>query len=125
MRINNIFDIKGTEFPAGRLTRVMVGPGASVEADGFVMGYATIHPTGSVPLHSHAQEEVYVILSGKGKMHVDDETSEVKPGDYIYINPNSTHLLENTCDETMIMLFCYSPKGIVEHWKEELRDEMK
>ncbi|WP_213950707.1 dimethylsulfonioproprionate lyase family protein [Tepidanaerobacter syntrophicus] len=120
MKINNIFDITGTKFPAGRLTRVMVGPGAPVEAEGFVMGYVAIFPQGSVPLHRHHQEEVYVILRGNGKMHVNDETADVKAGDYIYIDSDSTHLLENTSNEDMIMLFCYSPKGIVEHWQEEL-----
>ena len=120
MKINNIFDITGTKFPAGRLTRVMVGPGAPVEAEGFVMGYVTIFPQGSVPLHRHHQEEVYVILRGNGKMHVNDETADIKAGDYIYIDSDSTHLLENTSNEDMIMLFCYSPKGIVEHWQEEL-----
>lgn len=120
MKINNIFDITGTKFPAGRLTRVMVGPGAPVEAEGFVMGYVTIFPQGSVPLHRHHQEEVYVILRGTGKMHVNDETADVKAGDYIYIDSDSTHLLENTSNEDMIMLFCYSPKGIVEHWQKEL-----
>lgn len=120
MKINNIFDITGTKFPAGRLTRVMAGPGAPVEAEGFVMGYVTIFPQGSVPLHRHHQEEVYVILRGTGKMHVNDETADVKAGDYIYIDSDSTHLLENTSNEDMIMLFCYSPKGIVEHWQEEL-----
>nr|WP_275941053.1 dimethylsulfonioproprionate lyase family protein [Tepidanaerobacter syntrophicus] len=98
----------------------MVGPGAPVEAEGFVMGYVTIFPQGSVPLHRHHQEEVYVILRGTGKMHVNDETADVKAGDYIYIDSDSTHLLENTSNEDMIMLFCYSPKGIVEHWQEEL-----
>ena len=120
MKINNIFDITGTKFPAGRLTRVMVGPGAPIEAEGFVMGYVTIFPQGSVPLHRHHQEEVYVILRGTGKMHVNDETADVKAGDYIYSDSYSTHLLENTSNEDMIMLFCYSPKGIVEHWQEEL-----
>ncbi|GAQ24613.1 cupin domain-containing protein [Tepidanaerobacter syntrophicus] len=120
MKINNIFDITGTKFPAGRLTRVMVGPGAPIEAEGFVMGYVTIFPQGSVPLHLHHQEEVYVILRGNGKIHVNDETADIKAGDYIYIDSDSTHLLENTSNEDMIMLFCYSPKGIVEHWQEEL-----
>lgn len=125
MKINNILDVKGTEFPAGRLTRVMIGPGAPAEANGFVMGNVTIYPGGSVPLHSHEQEEVYIIISGKGKMHIDNDTGDVKPGDYIYITPHSGHLLENTSKENMIMLFCYAPKGIVEHWQEELQGSLK
>jgi len=125
MKIDNIFDVKGTEFPAGRLTRVLVGPGAPAEAEGFVLGYVTIYPGGSVPMHSHEQEEVYLILSGYGKMHINDETADVKPGDYVYINPKSNHLLENTSDENMIMVFCYAPKSIVDHWQEELEGKVK
>jgi len=125
MNINNIYDTKGTEFPAGRLTRVLVGPEAPVEADGFVMGHVTIYPGGSVPLHSHQQEEVYIILSGEGKIHIDDNTSDVKSGDYIYITPNADHLLENTSKENMIMVFCYAPKSIVDHWQEELEGKIK
>jgi len=125
MKVNNIFDVKGTEFPAGRLTRVLVGPGAPAEANGFVLGHVTIYPGGSVPLHSHEQEEVYIILSGYGKMHIDDETADVKPGDYVYITPKANHLLENTSDEDMIMVFCYAPKSIVYHWQEELEGKIK
>jgi len=125
MKVNNIFDVKGTEFPAGRLTRVLVGPGAPAEANGFVLGHVTIYPGGSVPLHSHEQEEVYIILSGYGKMHIDDETADVKPGDYVYITPKANHLLENTSDEDMIMVFCYAPKSIVDHWQEELQGKIK
>jgi len=125
MKVNNIFDVKGTEFPAGRLTRVLVGPGAPEEANGFVLGHVTIYPGGSVPLHSHEQEEVYIILSGHGKMHIDDETADVKPGDYVYITSKANHLLENTSDEDMIMVFCYAPKSIVDHWQEELEGKIK
>lgn len=125
MKINNVYNVKGTEFPAGRLTRVIVGPDAPVEAQNFVMGHVTIYPGGSVPLHSHEQEEVYLIVSGSGMISIDDERECVTGGSYVYIPPNSTHILENTSDDNMIMVFCYSPKSIVEHWEQELNGEIK
>ena len=125
MKINNLFDIKGVEFPAGRLTKVIVGPGAPVEAENFVMGYVTIYPGGKVPLHSHKQEEVYLIISGKGIMHINDEKKNVKKGNYLYISPNSSHLLENISKENLIIIFCYAPKSIAEHWKQELNGIVK
>ena len=64
MDIINVADIKGMEFPTGRSTRVIVGPNAPLEAAQFVMGHVTIYPGGSVPLHSHQQEEVYYIVAG-------------------------------------------------------------
>jgi quercetin dioxygenase-like cupin family protein len=72
LKINNIDFVKGTDFPAGRHTRVLVGPGAQIEAQNFVMGHVTIYPGGCVPLHSHEQEEVYLILSGEGLICIND-----------------------------------------------------
>lgn len=125
MKIHNVFDIRGTEFPAGRLTRVIVGPGAPLEAESFVMGYVEIYPGGSIPLHSHGQEEVYIIMAGDGIMQVNGLEEKVKKGSYIYIDPNSSHLLQNTSIENMIMIFCYAPKAIVEHWQQELEGKIK
>ena len=121
MDIINVADVGGTEFPAGRRTRVLVGPDAPLEAERFVMGHVTIYPGGSVPLHSHEQEEVYYIAAGEGSIAVDKEVRSVRSGDCIYIRPQKMHMLKNTATENMIMMFCYAPKTVAEHWAEELK----
>ncbi len=121
MPVFDLNDVPGTTFPAGRLTRVLAGPGAPAEPDHFVMGYVTIYAGGEVPAHAHTQEEVYFIVSGHGVIEIDNEKTEVGPGSYTYILPGQTHSLRNTAKEDLIMIFCYAPKGIVEHWKEELK----
>jgi len=121
MNIINVADIKGMEFPAGRHTRVLVGPEAPLEAERFVMGHVTIFPGGSVPLHSHEQEEVYYIVSGQGSIAVDEEIRNVQPGDCIYLKPQSNHMLKNTSLENMVMMFCYAPKTVAEHWAQEMK----
>ena len=121
MDIVNVTDITGMEFPAGRCTRVMVGPEALLEAEQFVVGHVTIYPGGSVPMHSHQQEEVYYIVSGQGSIVVDKEIRNVQIGDCIYLKPQSGHLLKNTSAENMIMLFCYAPKTVADHWAQELK----
>ncbi|MDI3534344.1 MAG: hypothetical protein PWQ82_709 [Thermosediminibacterales bacterium] len=125
MKKYNVFDIKGTDFPAGRNTKVIVGPGAPVEAEGFVMGYVTIYPGGSVPLHSHEQEEVYLILKGNGEIRIKDKSLSVKKGDYVYISPHQEHHLMNNGKEDLVMIFCYAPKGVVEHWNQEKHGHLK
>ena len=117
----NLNQIEGTEFPAGRRTRVVVGPGAPLEAKNFVMGHVTIYPGGSVPLHVHEQEEVYYIAEGCGEILVNEEKQAVAAGDFVYILPDHSHQLTNTGAERMIMVFCYAPKKIAEHWAEELK----
>jgi len=125
MKILNVEDIKGMEFPAGRLTRVMVGPSAPIEATGFVMGHVTIYPGGSVPIHEHEQEEVYYIAAGHGQATVGDQSFQVRQGDYFYIEPHLEHMLLNTSSENMIMMFCYAPKVVAAHWAEEMQGKEK
>jgi quercetin dioxygenase-like cupin family protein len=120
MPVFHVTDVAGTKFPAGRLTRVLAGPGAPFEPDNFVMGYVTIYAGGEVPHHAHSQEEVYFIVSGHGLIAIDGDETEVQAGSYAAIRPGQSHSLRNTTDEDLIMLFCYAPKGIVEHWEHEL-----
>ncbi|MDR3588673.1 MAG: dimethylsulfonioproprionate lyase family protein [Negativicutes bacterium] len=120
MMVHHIFEAEGTTFPAGRCTRVIVGPNAPAEAKSFVMGHVTVFAGGSVPEHVHEQEEVYFILEGQGVMAVDGEEQPVQSGSYVYIRPNQTHFLRNTAESELKMLFCYAPKSIVDHWQQEL-----
>ncbi len=120
MPVFRLFDVPGTLFPAGRLTRVLAGPGAPAEPDHFVMGHVTIYPNGEVPGHAHGQEEVYFIISGQGVIGLDGEETPVASGSYVAVPPMQKHALRNTGKEDLVMLFCYAPKGIVDHWREEL-----
>ncbi len=122
MKIFNIAAVAGTEFPAGRRTRVLAGPGAPAEPAGFVLGHVTIYPGGEVPLHEHGQEEVYLIVSGRGVLALAGEDHPVATGDYVYIRPGTPHNLRNTSGEDMIMVFCYAPKSVVDHWQQELAE---
>jgi len=118
-------DIKGKEFPAGRLTKVIVGPNSKLTAKNFVQGYTTIYPGGSVPEHSHTNEEVYTIISGNGDMTVNGETVLLKAGTSVYIPSRQLHTLKNNYKEDLIMIFVYAPANIVEHWEEELKGLIK
>lgn len=124
MEVINLEDVSGTEFPAGRLTRVIIGPG-SKEARNFVMGYVTIFPQGKVPLHSHKNEEVYTIIQGSGIMKVGKETQRVSAVSSIYIPSNVPHSLVNEGQEDLVMIFVYSPAGVMDHWDEESKVSLK
>lgn len=118
--IHHIQDVPGTVFPAGRRTRVIVGPDAPAEANGFVMGHVTIFPGGEVPEHDHPQEEVYFIVQGEGTLTLDGNVYPMPAGSYVYISPHSVHRLCNNTGSDLIMLFCYGPKSVVDHWQQEL-----
>lgn len=121
----HIFDIEGTEFPAGRRTRVMIGENGAIKGERFCQGYVVIHPNGRIPAHEHATVESYTILSGTGDMTVDGETRQVKPGDCVFIPSGLSHALVNSGAEEMHMMFVYAPSIVVDHWAQEQAGELK
>jgi len=126
MQIQNaITDVKGTHFPAGRRTRVLIGVDSKLQAEHFVQGLVIIEPKGKIPLHDHGTEETYFIISGSGIMTVEDEKKEVGVNDIVYITPNKFHSLENISDkEELKMMFVYAPKMVVDHWAQEKSGEL-
>jgi len=60
--------------------------------------------------HYHARtEEIYLITAGHGRMRIEGETAEVKPGDAIAISPGKKHKLWNTGAGVLTLLCCCAP----------------
>jgi len=56
--------------------------------------------------HRHAKdEEIYVVLSGTGRLHLDDEVVEVKPLDAIRIAPHVLRALEAGDGDLAVLAF--------------------
>jgi len=58
--------------------------------------------------HSRA-EEIYYITHGTGKIRIESEMREVRPGDAIAIPPGQKHKLWNTGSEILRLLCCCAP----------------
>lgn len=71
------------------------------------MIYSELKPGTSIGYHTHQNnEEVYVILEGKGTMTINGREHEVVAGDVILNKPYWSHGLENTSDtELKIIVF--------------------
>ena len=81
-----------------------------------------VEPKGMQFLHSHEQEQCYYIISGSGKMFIDDQTQEVKKGDAVFIPSNSTHGIENIGEEILTYLTAnkaFGKKREAEIWPHE------
>lgn len=68
---------------------------------GLVLNYSLAHAMlksgeKSLPHRFHKASEVYYILKGHGLMHIDKETTEISPGDTIYIPPRAVQWIEAT-----------------------------
>lgn len=60
--------------------------------------------------HFHARtEEIYFITGGQGRIRIDGESRDVKPGDAIAIPPGARHKLWNTGAGTLSLLCCCAP----------------
>ena len=60
--------------------------------------------------HYHPKaEEIYFITHGQGRMRIESEIREVKPGDAIAIPPGQRHKLWNTGQVTLRLLCCCAP----------------
>lgn len=65
---------------------------------------------GSTMEHYHARtEEIYFITHGTGRMRIEGEERDVKPGDSIAILPGRKHKLFNTGGEVLRLLCCCAP----------------
>lgn len=62
----------------------------------------TLEPHSTLGVHPHIGEnETYLITSGSGMYHDNDEYYAVKAGDVLYCGDGSTHSLENPNDEPL------------------------
>lgn len=61
-------------------------------------------------VHGHPDnEQVYVIVRGRGVMQVGDEMEEVGEGTLVFIPPGSAHAIKNTSDESLVFVSATSP----------------
>jgi len=76
----------------------------------FAFRKRALHPGASIGPHAQHEDEVYYVLSGRGRMSVDDEAFDVSPGDAVLTRPGSTHSLEQQGSEDLVILIAY-PNG--------------
>lgn len=60
------------------------------------------------PQQPHTEDEVYIILRGKGKIRVSEDVRDVAPGSVVYITAGVKHKFFNII-ETITMLVIFSP----------------
>lgn len=67
-------------------------------------------PGSEQPLHEHPQnEQVYVIVKGRGLMKAGDEEREVGAGTMILVPPRTMHAIRNTGGEPLVFVSATAP----------------
>ncbi|MEM1270750.1 MAG: cupin domain-containing protein [Bacteroidota bacterium] len=98
-------------FTAGDATelRELLHPDKADLALRYSLAHAVV-PAGKRSLpHVLDYSEVYYVLSGTARMHVDDEVRAIGPGDTVYIPPHATQYVENTGSTEFAFLCIVDP----------------
>lgn len=86
------------------LCNATLSPGAEQ-----TLGICRLLPGVRNPLHYHPNcEELLYMISGTGRHSYDGKMFELRPGSTIRIPAGVSHNLENTGDEPIICLICFS-----------------
>ena len=75
----------------------------------YSLAYATLKPGETSRPHTLKTSEVYYILEGEGVMHVEDESARVRPGQSVYIPPNSRQFIANPGNSELKFLCIVDP----------------
>ncbi|MFQ5904879.1 MAG: cupin domain-containing protein [Candidatus Binatia bacterium] len=93
----------------GSTIREIIHP-SNTPSVGQRLAEARLAPRCATAKHVHKRsEEIYYILSGKGRMHLGGEDSMVGENDAIYIPSGTEHFIENTGDIDLIFLCSCMP----------------
>lgn len=71
--------------------------------------WVELTPGGSQKPHKHSPEQSYIIIQGRGEMHVGEESSMVENGDIVHIPSNTVHFIENAGATDLIYVSVSSP----------------
>ena len=87
--------------------------------DGISFCVEDMSPGRKMRVHKHLNnDELIFIHKGEGVLTLDDERINVKTGDVAYVPRGTWHGLDNTGQETLLMIFQYSPAGFEEYFIE-------
>lgn len=109
MRVSNLDDVEPFITLDGSEIRELAGR-VSLPAVNQSLAEATVPPGGATTEHYHrVTEELYYFTAGRGRLRVDGEERDVKPGDCVVISPGAVHKLWNAGDAPLRLLCCCAP----------------
>jgi len=109
MDVKNIHEVEAfTTADGSEIRELLAHRNSSIHKQS--LAEARLKPGQKTTPHYHPQtEEIYYILSGKGRMDLADEQRDVGIGDAIAIPPGVTHQIANTGQEMLVFLCCCAP----------------
>ena len=101
-------EVEAGEATAGRTFRLLATPDVGCATVTQFVGYI---PVGRAPDHFHGYDEVIYVLEGEGALHIDGESTPLRPGTCVHLPSQLVHCLENTGPGEMQVLGVFRPAG--------------
>ena len=74
---------------------------------GLVFRKRAFKPGSAIGYHLQTEDEIYYVLSGRGRMTVDGKEFDVVAGDAVLTRPGSSHGLKQVGNEELVILINY------------------
>ena len=74
---------------------------------GLVFRKRAFKPGSAIGYHLQTEDEIYYVLSGRGRMTVDGKAFDVVAGDAVLTRPGSSHGLKQVGNEELVILINY------------------
>jgi putative monooxygenase len=105
----NAKDIEGKKKIPERTSKLLISD-KSHGASNLSMGMAIVPPESRIPWHEHpVQQEVMIVVQGKGVAIIGDEEETVTPEIAFFVPEGVRHMVQNTGEEDLKIVWCYSP----------------
>lgn len=75
------------------------------------MGLYVLPAGGVDPQRPHREDEVYVVVRGRGHITVGDETQPVTQGSIVYVGRGVSHFFHDIAEELAILVFFAPPES--------------
>ncbi len=99
-------DVDPIPLPNGSWSRVLVN-GQTVEGNQASIGYSVFTVGLETADLSHETEELAYVIQGEGVLRLHDGAVPFKAGDALYVPAKVWHVVANTGDEDVIMVFAF------------------
>ncbi len=118
MIVHNLSDCAEIIASAKSRLRELLHPERDYRFPGrYSLAHAIIPPKSKTLIHSLTSGEVYYILSGKGRVHINDESVEVSANDTVEIPAHSQQWVENPTNKDLVFLCIVDPAWRLEDEK--------
>jgi mannose-6-phosphate isomerase-like protein (cupin superfamily) len=98
--------------PHQRELKILLSPGKQEVSDKLSMGVVVLPPGESGDPHVHgAEQEVWYVISGSGKLIVGDQVAELKPDTVVVAPEGVEHQIINDGEDPLKAIFLFSPAG--------------